>query len=107
VELILNTAAFLWSAGTPVDLQAVQHLSSSTPDKVAVMSTEIPPYDFNHLKSFWGESRLSKNVRQRQFPRHDLFGAPVSDWNPSEPKWKNFIRRSELPWVIDHQVSLW
>ena len=36
----------------------------------------------------------------------DLLGRPVADWNPSEAKWRNFIRVTEMPWVEDHVVSI-
>ncbi|KAE8380488.1 hypothetical protein BDV26DRAFT_135722 [Aspergillus bertholletiae] len=65
----------------------------------------LPPYAWNHTGRYWHESRLSKNYRLRSQPRRDLLGAPVPDFNPTEPRWRGFIRLSELPWVKDHQVE--
>jgi acyl transferase domain-containing protein len=69
------------------------------------MSTDLPGYVFNHSQIYWPESRLSKNFRFRKHPRHDLFGAPVPDWNPAEPRWRHLIRLSENPWLRDHEIT--
>ncbi|RYP74561.1 hypothetical protein DL769_003988 [Monosporascus sp. CRB-8-3] len=66
---------------------------------------DLPPYAWNHATVHWTESRLSTAYRFRPFPRHDLVGAPASDFNPIEPRWRNFIRVSENPWVQDHKVA--
>ena len=71
----------------------------------AKMLVDLPAYAFNHSQRYWSESRLSKNFRFRQFPRHELLGAPISDWDPSEAVWRNFIRASENPWIKDHRVT--
>lgn len=66
---------------------------------------DLPEYPFNHSQSYWTESRMSKNFRMRKHARHELLGAPAADWNDSEPKWRNFIRVQENPWIVDHKVS--
>ncbi|OCL09857.1 hypothetical protein AOQ84DRAFT_403376 [Glonium stellatum] len=53
----------------------------------------------------WYESRLSSNFRNRKHPRHDLFGAPVPDWNPDQLEWRHFLRLLENPWMKDHVVT--
>ncbi|KAL9110459.1 MAG: hypothetical protein Q9227_005003 [Pyrenula ochraceoflavens] len=65
----------------------------------------LPEYPFNHSKSYWTESRLSKNFRFRSNVRHDLVGAQATDWNPSEAKWRNMIKAVDLPWVEDHKIN--
>jgi len=68
--------------------------------------TDLPAYPFNHENSHWAEGRVSTNFRMRKHGRHELLGAPSADWNPAEPKWRNVIRISESPWIMDHQVCL-
>lgn len=88
--------------GYPVNIQAVN--SHSYRLNLPKMLLDLPPYPFNHSKSYWLESRLSKNRRLRERPRHELLGNPSTDWNPLEPKWRFTIRVSDLPWILDHKV---
>jgi acyl transferase domain-containing protein len=90
--------------GYAVDLQAVngQHDWSREP-KVLF---DLPKYAFNHSQSYWVESRLSRNVRTREHPRHELLGTRSADWNPLRPTWRLVIRDSDLPWVNDHKVFI-
>ncbi|KAJ5091914.1 polyketide synthase [Penicillium alfredii] len=65
---------------------------------------DLPSYPWNHSLSFWAEPRISKNYHHRKHGRHDLLGAPVADFNEQDPRWRNFVRISEQPWVRDHVV---
>ena len=47
--------------------------------------TDLPSYSFNHSQSYWIESRLSKNFKFRQHPRHELLGIRETDWNRTLP----------------------
>ncbi|KAH7127804.1 putative polyketide synthase [Dactylonectria estremocensis] len=102
-ETTLEAAASLWARGVPAQLQ-----KANEPDQTSSLPqvlVDLPPYPWNHSKKFWAESRLSSQYRFRPSPRNDFIGAPVADWNPAEPRWRNFIRVSEQPWVKDHQVQ--
>lgn len=98
---ILETVGFVNSHGTRVNLQSVNKRRNHEPR----MLVELPPYSFNHTDKNLYESRLLKNYRLRKHPRHDLFGAPVPDWNAEFPRWRNVLRVSEQPWIKDHVVT--
>ncbi|XP_044721361.1 KR domain-containing protein [Hirsutella rhossiliensis] len=73
--------------GHAVDLQVVnRHDITSRQPRMLV---NLPKYPFNHSQSYWIESRLSKNARNRERPRHELLGTPESD----------------IPWVSDHKIN--
>lgn len=99
----LDIAGRLHCRGLPVNLRAINGWGAKS--SAAKMLVDLPAYAFNHSQKYWSESRLSKNFRFRQFPRHELLGAPMSDWDPSEAVWRHFIRASENPWVRDHRVT--
>ena len=107
LETILNAVGFLASRGTSVDIGAVNGSSEDTHGLPCAprLLVELPPYSFNHSERVWYESRLSKNHRLRKYARHDLFGAPVSDWNVETPRWRHILRVSEQPWLKDHIVT--
>lgn len=108
INSALDAVGRIFCEGCIVDLNAVNHDSNydAGDDVTAKMLVDLPGYVFNHSQSYWPESRFSKNFRFRKYPRHDLLGSSVPDWNPSEPRWRNIIRISENPWVEDHQVRI-
>lgn len=100
---ILEAIGFVSARGTKVDLHAMNTTGASR--RKPQMLVDLPPYSFNHTDKNVSESRLSKNYRLRDRVRHDLFGAPVPDWNAEFPRWRNMIRISEQPWLKDHVVT--
>ncbi|EMD62135.1 hypothetical protein GGP41_002398 [Bipolaris sorokiniana] len=101
-ETLLTALGHIWSRGYPISLQKVNESTQSEPN---ALLTDIPGYTFNHSQLLWYESRLSRNYRLRKAPRHDLFGAPVPDWNKERPQWRNVLRLNEQPWLRDHIVT--
>ncbi|CAM1501901.1 Fc.00g038850.m01.CDS01 [Cosmosporella sp. VM-42] len=102
-ETTLEAVAVLWARGVPTQLEKANEPMQQGPGPQVLV--DLPSYPWNHSKQFWAESRLSSRYRFRPTARNDFIGAPVADWNPAEPRWRNFIRVSEQPWVKDHQVQ--
>lgn len=99
-ETLLTSVGRLHCYGHSIDISKINDLGG----KQAVLS-DLPEYPFNRSKSYWHESRMSKDgYRLRKHPRLDLLGNSVMDWNPLEAKWRNFLRASEIPWIRDHCV---
>ncbi|EFW98540.1 polyketide synthase [Grosmannia clavigera kw1407] len=103
VNTTLDLVIMLTTRGYEAHLDAV-NFPHGRASSVKVLQ-DLPPYAWNHTTVHWAESRIGMGYRFRKFPRHDLVGAPVGDFNPTEPRWRNFIRLSENPWVADHQVA--
>lgn len=103
---VLNTVGQLSARGAPIDLTDVNRSSQTGINKTGPkLLVNLPGYAFNHSEKLIYESRLSKNYRLRKQPRHDLFGAPVPDWNAETPRWRNILRVDEQPWLRDHIVT--
>lgn len=100
----LEMAGHLYCLGYPLNFTGIQ-LSGGDRQGVQLALTDLPEYPFNHTQKYWHESRLSKNFRFRKHPRHLFLGTTVPDWNPLEARWRNMIKASENPWVLDHKVS--
>ncbi|KAH8799346.1 putative polyketide synthase [Xylogone sp. PMI_703] len=98
----LDLAAKLLLGGYPVNLSSINRPIGTESRSVLV---DLPPYPWNHSNSYWAEPRLSKVFRQRKYPRTDLLGALDRNSNPLEPRWRNHIRISEIPWVKDHKIQ--
>lgn len=101
-ETALDAMGQLFCKGFPVDMVMVNQSSVGSIGRNPL--ADLPSYPWNHTKKYWLESRISRNYRFRKFPRHELLGTPVSDWNPLEARWRHTIRLSEKPWIGDHKV---
>lgn len=98
----LRAAGSLFIRGISINLTNVNRVEGYKPSLII----GLPRYPFNHAKEYWCESRLSRNFRNRAYPRHELLGAPVNDWDGKHDAiWRNWIRVSENPWVEHHMVS--
>lgn len=65
---------------------------------------DLPPYGWNHDRSYWQESRSSRAYRGRE-PIHPLLGALVPDGADQEFRWQNFLSPKELPWLTGHMIQ--
>ncbi|OGM48922.1 polyketide synthase [Aspergillus bombycis] len=102
ITAALNAAATLMCTGYPVDSQAINNPTASHEPSVLV---DLPPYVWSHLQSYWAEPRISKNLRNRKHARTDLLGAIDRMACPFQPLWRNFLRVSENPWLLDHRIE--
>ncbi|KAJ6127372.1 hypothetical protein N7523_002984 [Penicillium sp. IBT 18751x] len=100
VDTVFSVFGALYSAGYPINLPLL-----NKDDQNCKALADLPEYPFNHEKSYWHESRISKNHRLRNFPRNDLLGLPDPNQNLLEGRWRNIIRVSEMPWVQDHKIN--
>jgi acyl transferase domain-containing protein len=99
-DTALEVVGELHCMGYPVKLEEVNDLHAES----RCMLVDLPAYPFDHTKKHWLESRISQNYRFRKWPHHELLGAPVADWNPLEPRWRNIISLDNSPWIKDHKV---
>lgn len=105
LNVLLNTVGYLAANCCSLDLHKINTAPRLQAKKQPRMLADLPPYSFKHTEKVLYESRLSRNVRSRRFPRHDLFGGPVADWDANAPRWRHFVRLDENPWLKDHMVS--
>lgn len=68
--------------------------------------TNLPRYAWDHSKSFWGETELSRNYRHRPHPRHELLGTVDAMQNPMSRTWRNLLTLDQVKWLKELMVSL-
>ena len=100
IHTALATVGALFAQGLPVN---VKEVNGDTDD--AQPLADLPSYNWNHSRTFWSESRITKEFRLRQHPRMRLLGAPCPTLGESERLWRGFMRISEEPWIRDHQIQ--
>ena len=99
---VLGAVKSLFIAGLAVDFKASNKgYSKSTPDFLK----DLPSYPFDHSKSYWHESRMSKVFKQRSFQPHELLGSFALGSNAVEPKWRRYLRLNEISWLCGHVVQ--
>ncbi|KAI5464568.1 hypothetical protein BGZ63DRAFT_421580 [Mariannaea sp. PMI_226] len=103
VKPLLRVVGNMWTQGCCINMEKV--VSRGHADLSLKCLADLPPYPWNHTKSYWHESHLGRANRFREFPRQDLIGAPTADAITFEPRWRGFLRISENPWLQDHQVQ--
>ncbi|KAI1208477.1 putative polyketide synthase [Annulohypoxylon truncatum] len=101
MKTCLGSIGRLFCRGYPVNIDQV-NMPTSQPCSPLV---DLPEYPFNHTQTYWQESRISRNHRFREHPRHELLGTRSMDWNQAEPKWRNALRVKELTWIQDHKMD--
>ncbi|KAF9892282.1 hypothetical protein FE257_002059 [Aspergillus nanangensis] len=107
-ESLLEAAGQLFAAGYPVDFEAVSQNHGIAKDTIihesnATRLRDLPSYSWNH-KNHWFTTRLVDEYLHRPF-RHTLLGAPVPGSVKTLPRFRNYIRLSEIPWLADHVID--
>ena len=98
-----HLAAHLFINGSHLNMGAINF-----PNQQATLPkilTDLPPYQWNHSKRYWHETRISHQSRLISSPRHDLLGSRVLDSSLLEPQWKNVLFADDVPWLRDHRVQ--
>lgn len=107
---LLNLAGSLFALNADVDLVAVNAVEAEDHHGVPGLAhgctaVDLPPYQYTYGPIRYTESRLSKEHRLRQVPRHDLLGSRIPGTTRLRPQWRNIIRLKSLPWLDDHRVA--
>ena len=66
---------------------------------------DLPPYPFDHDRTFWHETRISKDYRHREHLPHELLGVLSADVNRLEPRWRRMLSLKTSPWLRNHLVQ--
>ena len=105
IHSILNLSATLFENGVPVDLNCANSVDSDSPEGLPTVLHDLPPYPWDHSRSYWHESRLSRAYRFRQHPYHDLLGLRILSSPLHEPIWRYVIGADSLPWLREHVID--
>ncbi|PTU17930.1 hypothetical protein P175DRAFT_0486784 [Aspergillus ochraceoroseus IBT 24754] len=94
-QSILRTVGQLFTSNVDLDLLS---LCKGT------LLHDLPGYSWHYDGSYWSESRVTKDWRLREYPRHDLLGYRITDGNDQEPTWRNILDLDNIPWARDHVI---
>nr|XP_036579892.1 polyketide synthase [Colletotrichum truncatum]KAF6787648.1 polyketide synthase [Colletotrichum truncatum] len=114
-KTVLEMAGKLFQHGCAVDITAANQTTipiaeaqgddETRPKPRPVVIKDLPTYAWDHSKTYWHESRLSRDYRLRPHPHHDLLGLRVVAGNDIDPTWRNILSIDRMPWLRDHVVD--
>ncbi|MCJ1403811.1 hypothetical protein MMC11_007034 [Xylographa trunciseda] len=105
IETTLATVGALFALGVGVDIAKVNTDADNGLRETPRPLVDLPSYSWNHSRTYWGESRTSKEYRLREYPQLSLLGAPYPNMGENEHMWRGFLRISEEQWIRDHQIQ--
>lgn len=108
VDTILTTVCDLVSRNSSTNILAVNTCnddSSTSFNSPPALMVDLPSYAWNKTKSYWNESRITRQIKQRSSPRLNLIGAPLPSFAQLEQQWRGFVRIAEEPWLRDHKIQ--
>lgn len=99
---VLSLIGNVFEQGCSVNFKAVAALSQ--PSKCEVI-TDLPSYPWDHSTTYWSESRLSKELRFRKSPYHNLLGLRVAGSTAPEPIWRHNLDVERHAWLGEHVID--
>ncbi|KAI2643458.1 hypothetical protein GGS21DRAFT_485978 [Xylaria nigripes] len=101
-----SALGFLWKhLGPFIDFAGYEKANHATELPAPVVLKDLPLYPWDHDHAYWRESRLSKEYRTRNTPPHALLGSRSPGSSEFELRWRNILRREEIPWLTDLKVQ--
>ena len=103
---LLSLIGLLYCAGFPINLRRINDHDAGSGDSLSRISmVDVPEYTFNHTRTYWHESSLSRRYRLRSHGHVELLGTQTRDWTPLSPQWRCCVIPSEMPWLKDHKID--
>ncbi|RFU78915.1 hybrid pks-nrps [Trichoderma arundinaceum] len=102
VEAFSGALGYLWSHLGPAAVNFDGYRRAFDRQAPLQIIKGLPSYSWDHRRSYWRESRLSRNYRLRNDKGHDLLGRRMPDDSEHELRWRNIIRLQELSWIQGH-----
>ncbi|KAK7734196.1 Type I Iterative PKS [Diaporthe eres] len=102
VHTMQDLAGKLISHGYPVLSNAVNFPYCNAKP---IFVDDLPTYRWNHATRYWWEPRLNKEIRYKPYQPHELLGTSLAGANGLAHTWRNILRLSDIPWLVDHQLE--
>ena len=105
VEALAEGLGQLWAdqASDVLNLDEYESFLSGVTDNRLIKN--LPNYQWDHERTFYHESRISRARRTHPRPSHELLGTRQPDNCTRDIRWRNLLNSREVPWLKDHQVQ--
>ncbi|KAL5459023.1 hypothetical protein PMIN06_003013 [Paraphaeosphaeria minitans] len=104
-EAFTDALGFIWTRLPHlVDFKSFENVTLGESSR-RTMVIGLPSYQWSHGRAHWAESRISKRLRTRNTPHHEILGFLSPDSNAYEMRWSNVLKQKEIPWLSGHQLQ--
>jgi hybrid polyketide synthase/nonribosomal peptide synthetase ACE1 len=106
IEAFSEGLGFMWThLPQLVDFRSFEKAVAEEGARPPKLVAGLPSYQWNHGRSHWSESRISRKMRTRKHGHHEILGFLSTDSNAQELRWLNVLKQSEIPWLAGHQLQ--
>ncbi|VUC24936.1 unnamed protein product [Clonostachys rosea] len=103
-ETALEAMGDLLTIGIAVNTRGLAR-SKAVGQNLSVTLPSLPSYVWNHSTRYWNESAAAAGYRMKEHSRQDFLGTRDELSTDDEPRWRNYLRTSEQPWIRHHQFQ--
>ncbi|KAK0379659.1 beta-ketoacyl synthase domain-containing protein [Colletotrichum limetticola] len=105
VQSVSSAIGYVWTHVDNLIIDFDRYESALSGPKQHHFISDLPTYQWNHSQGYWHESNLSKNLRTRSQPVHQLLGDLQPQSSAHQVTWKAILRPHDLPWVHHHRIQ--
>ncbi|KAJ5188310.1 Acyl transferase/acyl hydrolase/lysophospholipase [Penicillium cf. griseofulvum] len=106
IEAFSEGLGFMWThLPQLVDFRSFGKAVAEEGSRPPKLVAGLPSYQWNHGRSHWSESRISRKMRTRKHGHHEILGFLSTDSNAQELRWLNVLKQSEISWLAGHQLQ--
>ncbi|KAL3251096.1 hypothetical protein ABHI18_010823 [Aspergillus niger] len=103
-EVFARAIGSLWAQmGARIDIQ--RYLSMFDHSYGSRFVKHLPTYPFDKSRAYWTLSRHTKARLYHSDLPHPLLGTLSPETGEDEWRWRNYLSRTELDWLNNHQVQ--
>lgn len=108
VVAFADCLAFLWTQPIPASIDFEGYAATFTGTRLTRrrrIAKNLPSYPWDHAQTFYRESRLAKQYLNKSALPHELLGIRTPDDSGQEYRWRNILKPSAIPWLVDHKFQ--
>ncbi|KAG8531294.1 Type I Iterative PKS [Bacidia gigantensis] len=105
IDTAMIAVGELFSRGSSINISRANNDVDSANQPLGKPLVDLPSYSWNHSRTYWAESRISRQHRFRKEPLKSLIGPPCPNYGESERLWRGILRLADEPWIQNHTIQ--
>ncbi|KAK2022912.1 beta-ketoacyl synthase domain-containing protein [Colletotrichum zoysiae] len=105
IQSFSSSLGYIWTHVDNLAIDFERYESALSGPRPHRFLSNLPTYQWNHSQGYWHESNLSRSLRTRSQPVHQLLGDLQPQSSAQQVTWKAILRPHDLPWVHHHRIQ--